>query len=165
MTNINHWNKGGRPTKYKSEYIEQGYKLAVLGATIPQIADFFEVSHETIYEWMRKHPKFSDAINKGRTQMDMEVAERLLHKAQGYSHKETKVFYDSKTGQIVEHEVDKHYAPDTTAAIFWLKNRQPELWRDKQEVESKNLHAVVNPEDAKWTIEFINAEDKEEKDD
>lgn len=163
MTNINHWNKGGRPTKYKSEYIEQAYKLGVLGATIPQMADFFEVNTDTVYEWMKKHPKFADAVNKGRIQMDMEVSEKLLHKAKGYSHKETKVFYDSKSGECVEHEVEKHYAPDTTAAIFWLKNRQPELWRDKQEVESKNIHAVVDKEDMKWQIEFINADEKEEE--
>lgn len=122
--------KNGRPTKYQSEYEEQVYKLCLLNATDVQIADFFEIGERTLDRWKRKYPQFRRSIKRGKAQADSEVAERLYHRAMGYSHKETKVFFHN--GEIVTYEVVKHYPPETAAICFWLKNRQG--WKDKAEV-------------------------------
>ncbi len=126
---------GGRPTKYKPEYVEQARKLCILGATEEAMADFFEVTTTTLDNWKKAHPEFFGALKAGKLVADAEVATKLYNRAMGYSHPETKVFNDQ--GKILTHDIEKHLPPDTTAAIFWLKNRQPAMWRDKQHVECK----------------------------
>ena len=126
-------NLGGRPTLYKEEYSEQAYKLCLLGATDKDMADFFGVTEQTVNNWKESEPKFFESIKKGKQYADANVAEKLYHRAIGYEHPE--VVTASFQGQITDTmEVTKHYAPDPTAAIFWLKNRQPKQWRDKQDV-------------------------------
>ena len=125
---------GGRPTKYKKEYNEQVYKLCLLGATDKQIADFFDVDESTINRWKEKEPEFCKSLKAGKVDADAEIAQSLFHRAKGYSCKDTK--FATHEGQITDaQEYTKHYPPDTTAAIFWLKNRQKNQWRDNQEVE------------------------------
>lgn len=124
----------GRPTDYKVEYAEQARKLCLLGATDAKLADFFEVSEVTINAWKKKYPEFLKSLKEGKMIADATVSESLYHRAIGYSHPEVKVF--NNQGEIVTHDVIKHYAPDPTSAIFWLKNRQPEMWRDKPQEET-----------------------------
>ena len=124
----------GRPAKYKEEYNEQARKLCLLGATDKELADFFNVCEATINNWKIKHPSFLESIKKGKEIADATVAEKLFHRATGYSHEEVKL--SQSEGKFTDEKVvTKHYAPDATAAIFWLKNRQPDKWRDKQEVD------------------------------
>lgn len=126
---------GGRPTEFRDAYCDQAYKLCLLGATDVQLADFFEVSEQTINAWKHKHPEFLESLKRGKIEADCKVAQALYKKAiGGYLVNSQKAFVD-KMGQ--EHVIDvaDEAAPDTTAAIFWLKNRQPELWREKQEVQ------------------------------
>lgn len=124
----------GRPSKYKEEYAEQAYKLCLLGATDKDMADFFGVSEQTLNAWKQQQPVFLESLKKGKTLADATVASKLYHRAIGYEHPE--IITATHQGQITDTmEVTKHYAPDPTAAIFWLKNRQPRQWRDKQEVE------------------------------
>ena len=123
----------GRPSSYKEEYAEQGRKLCLLGATDGELADFFEVSEVTINAWKSKHPEFLKSLKAGKTQADAEVAEKLYHRALGYSHPEDKIFNDGGEPLIVP--TTKHYPPDTAAAFIWLKNRQGGRWKDKQEHE------------------------------
>lgn len=124
---------GGRPTKYRAEYAEQVYKLCLLGATDEQLADFFEVHVDTIHEWAAKRRKFSEARKRGKTQADSRVAESLFHRALGYEHDAVKIVLHE--GEFVEHPYRERYPPDTGACAFWLKNRQPELWRDRHQHE------------------------------
>lgn len=130
---------GGRPTKYKEEYAEQVYKLCLLGATDEKIADFFDVEVSTINNWKLKHKKFLEAVKKGKDAADAEIASSLFHRARGYSHNAVKIMTvangDNMGSRIEEIEYTEHYAPDTTACIFWLKNRQKDQWRDKTEQE------------------------------
>ncbi|HQB63991.1 MAG TPA: helix-turn-helix domain-containing protein [Sedimentibacter sp.] len=129
----------GRPSKYKTEYAEQAYKLCLLGATDKDMANFFDTTEQTINAWKQKYPEFLESLKRGKMEADSIVAQKLYHRAIGYEHPE--IITASYQGMITDaKEVIKHYAPDPTAAIFWLKNRQPKQWRDKQEVESVNTN-------------------------
>lgn len=140
-------NTGGAPSLYRPEYADQAYKLCLLGATDAELADFFHVTEQTVNNWKKEHQEFFESIKKGKEVADAEVAESLFHRAKGYSHPETKLFMYE--GAVISEEVTKHYPPDPTSIIFWLKNRQPKKWRDKQEHdhttngESFNLHQAL----------------------
>ena len=127
----------GQPTKYKPEYAEQAKKLAMLGMTDSQIADFYEVTEQTVNNWKKAHPDFFESLKAGKLIPDAEVAASLYERAIGYSHKEDKIFNNS--GQAMVVETIKHYPPDPTSMIFWLKNRQPDLWREKQENQTPDI--------------------------
>ena len=125
--------KTGRPSKYKPEFAAQAAKLCKLGATDAQLADFFEVAVSTINLWKVQHSEFSESIKVPKAEADERVEQSLYRRALGYEHDETDI-------RVVDHAIiqtptRKHYPPDTTAAIFWLKNRKPDAWRDKQEME------------------------------
>lgn len=137
-------NKGGRPTRYKSEYSEQAYKLCLLGATDKDMADFFNVSEQTINTWKKRHRAFLESIKNGKDHADAEVASKLFHRATGYEHPEDDIRV--LNGEIVTTPTTRHYPPDTTAAIFWLKNRQPQKWRDKQEIDHKSTDGSMTPQ-------------------
>lgn len=123
----------GRPTVYKPEYPAQAEKLCKLGATDKELADFFEVEESTVNAWKLAHVEFSESIKAGKQLADANVAERLYERAMGFEH-------DSEEIKVVEGSIErvpirKIYPPDTTAAIFWLKNRQKEKWRDMSRTE------------------------------
>lgn len=135
--------KAGQPTKYKKSYNEQAAKLCALGATDPQLADFFGVCDKTIDNWKTNHPEFLRALKESKAILDNKVVRSLFERAKGYSHPEEKVFCNN--GEITTHETTKHYPPESTAMIFWLKNRQPEKWRDRQEIDlNANLNVNFN---------------------
>ena len=120
-----------RPSKYKEEFSKQAYKLCLIGATDAQLANFFEVTESTLNYWKHEYPEFLESLKEGRSVADGEVAKSLFHRAKGYSHKDVHV--SNYQGEITLTKLTKQYPPDTTACIFWLKNRQPEKWRDKRE--------------------------------
>jgi hypothetical protein len=137
---------GGRPTKYSSEFDEQARKLCLLGATDEELAEFFEVDVATIYRWKNEHEEFCEAIKDGKVKADAEIGERLHQRASGFEWDEEvpikvkEVYYENgKRESEVEHvemvTVHKVVPPDPTSAIFWLKNRRPQNWRDKSEVD------------------------------
>lgn len=134
----------GRPTKYEESYDELAYNYCLLGAIDSDLSEFFDVSESTINKWKLDFPSFSESIKKGKVQADAKVASSLFHRANGYSHKETKIA--THEGRISDTlDVEKHYAPDPTAAIFWLKNRQPKLWRDKQDINHQSEDGSMTP--------------------
>lgn len=120
----------GRPSKYQPEFAEQALKLCRLGATDKELADFFQVNEDTVNEWKRVHPEFSESLKDGKALADAEVADKLFKRATGYEHKAVKISANPNGDEHVTEYVER-YPPDTTAAIFWLKNRRPDLWRDK----------------------------------
>ena len=133
----------GRPTKYKPEFNRQAEKLCLLGSTDKDMADFFEVDESTINRWKIEYPEFCESIKRGKISADANVASRLYKRAIGYEHDEDKIFNNQGEPLIVP--TIKHVQPDTTAAIFWLKNRQPKMWRDKQEIEhGGSVHQEVS---------------------
>lgn len=134
----------GRPSKYKPEYAEQARKLCLLGATDADMADFFDVDERTINNWKEEFPEFFQSIKKGKLLADANVADRLYQRAMGYEAPDVDIRVVD--GEIVETPMTKYYPPDTPAAIFWLKNRQKDKWRDKMETDvTSKGEAVVMP--------------------
>jgi hypothetical protein len=132
----------GRPTEYRDEYAAQAVKLCEFGATDQELADFFEVDVRTIYRWKHDHAEFCQALKAGKDVADERVERSLYQKAIGYEQDEVKIFMPSGAEEPVYAPFRAKVAPDTTAAIFWLKNRRSAAWRDKTEVEhnvSKDL--------------------------
>jgi len=129
---------GGRPTKYRDDYAEQAYKYCLLGADDKRLAELFDIDVATVNNWKISHPEFFESIKRGKELADAEVANRLYNRAMGYSHPEDKIFMHD--GEPVIVPTTKHYPPDATSAIFWLKNRQPSKWRDTQNIEVSGLN-------------------------
>lgn len=123
--------KTGRPTKYKEEYAEQARKLCDLGATDRQLCDFFKVAESTLNLWKLNNPSFSESLKLGKDIPDDNVKRSLYDRATGYTCLESK--HHVVNGELIETMVEKHYPPDPTSMIFWLKNRKPEEFRDKVE--------------------------------
>jgi hypothetical protein len=139
--------KGGRPTLYRERYAEEGRKLCELGATDAQMGDFWGVHENTINNWKRAHPEFTQEVRLGKMWADALVAEALYRRGIGYSHPAVKILQHE--GKPVVAEYTKHYPPDTQAAMFCLKNRQPGLWKDvkSREVANTNLDVHKSPEE------------------
>lgn len=99
------------------------------GLTDEQIAKNIGINRDTLYRWKKAYPDFSDALKRGKEVVDRQVENALLKRALGYT-------YDEVTfeGGLEVKRVRKQVVPDTTAQIFWLKNRKPEEWRDKREI-------------------------------
>ena len=121
----------GRPTKYKAEYAQQAAKLCALGATDQEIADFFEVEVRTVYRWKTEHEDFCQSISSAKEIADSRVERSLYQQAIGYEQEEVKIFMPSGAPAPVYAPFRAKVAPSATAAIFWLKNRRPDEWRDK----------------------------------
>ena len=125
---------GGRPTKYNATYHPKlAYLLARIGETDKKIAEELGITESTLNLWKQKHKEFSESLKAGKDTPDDLVEAALLKKALGYEEEDTKIF--QYEGEPVYAPYTKKFAPDTTAAIFWLKNRRPLKWRDKQEVD------------------------------
>lgn len=122
----------GRPSKFKGdETTEQVAKLAALGATDVEIADFLGVDVATLYRWKAEKPDFCNALKAAKDMADERVVRSLYWRACGYEHDEIDIRVVDK--RIVETKIRKFYPPDPTAAIFWLSNRQPDVWKRNRE--------------------------------
>lgn len=141
-------NRVGRPSKFDTLDLAQVQKLATLGFTNVQMADFFGVEISTFEKWAQRYEEFFRALKIWKAEADQKVERSLYERAMGYSHPEDKIFVHE--GKPIVVPTTKHYAPDTTACIFWLKNRRKDLWRDKQEVEvkSKNVNFDASADNA-----------------
>jgi len=124
-----------RPAKYQPEFATQAAKLCLLGATDQEIADFFEIDVRTVYRWKHDHEEFCQALKGGKEVADERVERSLYQRAIGYEQDEVKIFMPGGASEPVYAPFRAKIAPDTTAAIFWLKNRRSGEWRDKTEQE------------------------------
>lgn len=123
----------GRPGEYHPTYCEFATNYCLLGCTDEQLAAFCSITVETLHQWKAKYPAFSDAIKSGKEIADANVAKSLFHRANGYSHEAVKIFLPAGSRKPVYAKYDEMYPPDTTAAIYWLKNRRGGEWRRDQE--------------------------------
>lgn len=128
--------KRGRPSAYKDDYAELALNYTLLGAIDTELAAFFGVSKTTLNAWKKQHPEFLASLKKGKVIADAEVALSLYKSATGgHFITEDKLVSDGEGGQKVV-TLRKQLEPSVTAQIFWLKNRQPDKWKDKQEVNN-----------------------------
>lgn len=108
------------------------------GLTDEQIAQNMGITAKTLYEWKKKYGEICESLKKGKEIIDRQVENALLKRALGYEYTETTREYIPELAEMhVTKEVTKQVVPDTTAQIFWLKNRKPDKWRDKQEYEDR----------------------------
>lgn len=104
--------------------------MGKLGLTNAEIADVLGVTKGTFQRWVTMSPRLRASLHRGRKIADTHVADSLYMQALGFSVPEEKIFYDTKRGSVVRVEGEKYYPPNAVAAIFWLKNRYAEFWRD-----------------------------------
>ena len=130
------------------------------GLTDEQIAANIGIRAGTLYDWKNRFPDFSEALKKGKEVVDRQVENALLKRALGYTYEETtrEPVLNPDTGKVeltITKTVTKQVAPDTTAQIFWLKNRRPDKWRESRSIE------ITKPIDdtIKELEEYFNAED------
>jgi transcriptional regulator with XRE-family HTH domain len=151
--------KVGRPRSYDKKVTDLDllYKLALLGLTNQELADFYDVAMSTLSLWIKNEKEFSETLKRGRELADADVANSLRREASGYRYYTKTITTKKKSGEVVEKTfpatedefnaaggtltIQEHYArPNTTAQFFWLQNRQPHLWQNK-----KNVH-VSSPD-------------------
>jgi hypothetical protein len=132
----------GRDSEYDPSMNDQVRKLALLGLTNEELAEFFGVHVSTFYRWQAGNSAFREAVNEGKTIADANVADSFYKRATG-EHVQLEKIVKRPNG---EHEVIKYmtYIPgDPGAALNWLKNRRGQSWRDKQSID-----VTFNHEDA-----------------
>jgi predicted transcriptional regulator len=131
--------------KYTGDFPLLAEGMARRGMTDEQIAEKLGISKDTFYQYIKKYPDFSDSLKRGKSPVDVEVENALLKRALGYDYEETTTEYSSleKSGKNgdkanankgewkVVKKTKKFIPPDVTAQIFWLKNRRPDLWKDR----------------------------------
>lgn len=127
------------------------------GLTEEQISKNMGISRSTLNKWKNEYSDISDTLKRGKDIVDIQVENALLKRALGYKYTETtkELVTNIKTGErklIVTKTVEKEVQPDTTAQIFWLKNRKPEVWRDKQNVQVEGV--ISNPYEGLTTDEL-----------
>lgn len=125
----------GRPPKYNSSMGKQAEKLCSLGATDADLADFFEVSVRTIERWKSEHVDFCRALKVAKEVADQRVERSLYQRAIGYETDAVKIFNNNGAEMLIPYR--EKVQPDVTAAIFWLKNRKPEAWKDRKDVDTR----------------------------
>lgn len=113
---------GGRPSEYKPEYCDLVRQMMMdEGISLTAFAGHVGVARETVYAWTSAHREFSDAVSRARSARTLWLERKLLRSKKG---------------------------AETTAAIFALKNAQPDEWRDLKHIESTHLHAIAQLTDA-----------------
>lgn len=164
-------NKGGRRGLYLDWITPYGLTAiegwAREGATDSDIARKIGVVLSTFYDWKSRFPEISEALKRGKAPVDFEVENTLLKSALGFTVtvkepiKVKKKTVKNGVGTIEEEHIEYadreiYVKPDTTAQIFWLKNRKPDKWRDKPTSETANddpLYALLD----KWNSAAIKA--------
>lgn len=125
------------------------------GLTDEQIAQNMSINVATLYRYKEKYCEICEALKRGKDVIDIQVENALLKRALGYAYVETKTEVSKKDGKKVTTTI-KEVIPDTTAQIFWLKNRRPDLWRDRQQIEHSgqinNPFEGISTEDIKKAL-------------
>lgn len=156
----------GARGKYHEWLTKEGLTLiegwAKDGLIDEQIAANIGITTTTFYDWKKKYADFSDALKKGKETSDYEVENALFKSATGYEYEERKEVQEVVDG-VMRKRVEitrKQVPPNATSAIFWLKNRKPDKWRNKQEIEISKLRAETKKLEAE-TARIESQSDKE----
>jgi transcriptional regulator with XRE-family HTH domain len=133
---------GQRNGKYGDDVLLLARYMAKIGRTRSEIADEIGINKQTITNWARQHQEFADAIEPGSRETDGKVEVSLLNSATGYYKEEERPFLD-KDGNPVIVKYQKWHAPTPSSTKFWLVNRKPDTWKDKQEIELKEPLEII----------------------
>jgi len=125
--------KVGRPSLFSEVAGTKITELALAGKTDDQVAEIIGVHVNTIRNWKKNNKQLLWSVNEAKQQADEFVEASLFSRAVGYTHPEERIFCN-QNGGITRADTTKHYPPDATSMIFWLKNRKPKEWRDRVEV-------------------------------
>lgn len=141
--------KAGRKSLYNPDiHPKKAGELALMGKTDTDISKALGVSEATLNKWKSQYPEFVESLKDNKDIVDSGVVKSLLQRANGYEYTEISEKEDPDKG-LIRTTTIKKVAPDVTAQIFWLKNRQPKDWRDKHEVENTgNITMRFDKEDA-----------------
>jgi len=120
----------GQPTKLTEDSRSIAIIMYELGATDKQVASALKVTEQTINNWKKQQPDFFESLKEGKLYKDGEVETSLLKRAKGFVRRVERL---DKFNNVVV--LKEEVPPDPTSMIFWLKNRKPKEWRDKQELE------------------------------
>jgi hypothetical protein len=124
----------GRPSRYNPEFHPKAAKaLCSKGATTAEIADAFGVCIATIWNLKGTYPEFTESCRLGAAEADDRVERSFYERAVGYTFDSVKVMQSNGAPLIVPHR--EHVPPDTRACEFWLTNRRPDRWKNKQSLE------------------------------
>lgn len=115
------------------DHLEQVRAIAMRGITEEQMCEVFDIDEKQMGLWKAQYPTFKEALESGYTDADTEVLGALFKVATGYEHPETKVMMWD--GELLTHDITKHYKPDVQAIKLWMTNRQREHWSDRKEME------------------------------
>ena len=129
----------GRPSIYAPVLCIAARAFARLGLVDEEIAHELKISTATLNNWKKEHPEFLESLKAGKDEPDDKVERSLYERATGYDHPAVKIFMPVNSPVPIYAPYTEHCPPDVTAQIFWLKNRRPERWRDKQDIDA-NLH-------------------------
>lgn len=142
----------GRPSKYGIVDPAQVAKIVgELGGTDKELAAALGVSHQGLKDWKKQHADLLATLKKSKELADSQVEKSLFQRAIGYSHPD--VHISTHEGRVIVTPTVKHYPPDTTACIYWTKNRRPDLWRDAQR------HEHTGADGGAIKVEDVSAED------
>ena len=113
------------------------------GLTDEQIAKNIGISTVTFYDWLKKYPNISKSLKKGKAPVDFEVENALYKRAVGFEYEETETLIEEVNGETKKKvkRIKRTALPDTSAIIFWLKNRKPEQWRKMNPTVENKLRA------------------------
>ena len=136
-------------SKYEDTFplLAEGY--AREGMIDKEIAKKLGICLAAYYKYQNQYIEFMEAIKRGKAPVDVEVENSLLKRTKGFDYEETTVEYKpvaegQKASPKSIKKTTKFIVPDVTACIFWLKNRKPDKWRDKQEIEAgEGLKAMI----------------------
>jgi len=131
--------KRGRKSLFNpNKHPQQVKELAEQGKTNEQIAEALSISTVTLNAWMNKNPEFLKAIKGGKNHADGEVIDSLFNRAKGGIKVKEKRIIENPDGTTRKEITEKELPPDPTSIKFWLMNRQPDAWREKQEITGKD---------------------------
>ena len=128
-----------RPSKYETHVaprLEEVKDWCRNGATDEEIAERLGISMRTFYEYKREFSQFSQSLKESKEVVDSQVESALLKRALGYEYDEITKERNDKGELVVTKVVRKQVVPDTTAQIFGMKNRRPDKWKEKSQVEA-----------------------------
>lgn len=148
--------KAGRPTKYTNEFPEKARKLAAKGLRECMIAKKLGIHQDTLIEYKKQFPEFSEAIKIGREESIGEAENSLFKRVTGFNYKEKReeikeqgLKYNDE-GEAILTQVEKKtiittkkVLPDTGAIAFFLKNKDPQNWKDKQDLSIEDGARII----------------------